>query len=196
MDVVDKRQSYFGGVLSLNVDTRNSQALPGKGINWTTTFRYNSGIGNNSYKSVTQLNSDFAFYVSLAKDWLVWANRIGGGVTMGDNFEFFQAQYLGNDDNLRGYRKERFAGRSKFYNQTELRLKLANLKTYLFPAAFGIFGFVDVGRVWVKNDNVSKMATGYGGGFWFSPLRRMVITAGYALSTEDGIPTAGLSWKF
>ncbi|HWR33072.1 MAG TPA: hypothetical protein VN451_06085, partial [Chitinophagaceae bacterium] len=194
----DKRQAYFGAKLDLMVDTRDNHAVPSKGITWNTSFRFQSGTGNNSYDNVTQVNSDFAFYLSLVKDWLVWANRLGGGLTSGknDQFEFFQAQFMGSDDNLRGYRKHRFAGNSKFYNQTELRLKLANLKTYLFPASFGMFAFVDVGRVWVKNDNVSKMATGYGGGLWFAPLRRIVIAVSYAKSSEDGIPLVGLSWKF
>lgn len=194
----DKRQAYFGAKVDLMVDTRDNHAVPSKGITWNTTFRYQSGTGNNSYKSVTQLNSDFAFYLSLVKDWLVWANRVGAGVTSGknDQFEFFQAQYLGSDDNLRGYRKHRFAGNSKFYNQTELRLKLANLKTYLFPASFGIFGFVDVGKVTAKNIPSGDMAVGYGGGLWFAPLRRMVIAVSYAKSSEDGIPLVGLSWKF
>ncbi len=194
--VFDKRQSYIGAKLGLTVDTRNHPALPSKGIFWNTSFRYLSGNNSNSYDNVSQLNSEFSFYVSLVKDWLVWANRTGAGVTMGDNFEFYQAQYLGSNEDLRGYRKERFAGRSKFFNQTELRLKLANLRTYLFPASFGMFAFVDMGRVWVKNDNVSKMATGYGGGFWFAPLRRIVVSLSYAVSSEDKIPLFGLGWKF
>jgi outer membrane protein assembly factor BamA len=153
----DKRQSYLGGKLLLTVDTRNHKVLPGKGISWNTAFNIMSGMGNNSYKNVSQLNSDLSFYVSLAKDWLIWANRIGAGVTMAksapgltNNFEFFQAQFLGSNEDLRGFRRERFAGSSKFFNQSELRLKLANLKTYLFPASIGLFAFVDAGRVWQK----------------------------------------------
>lgn len=115
---------------------------------------------------------------------------------MGDNFEFYQAQYLGSKQELRGYRRERFAGRSKFFNQTELRLKLANLKTYLFPASFGMFAFVDAGRVWVKNDNVSKMGTGFGGGFWIAPMNKLLISISYAVSSEDSIPLFGFGWKF
>jgi hypothetical protein len=56
--------------------------------------------------------------------------------------------------------------------------------------------FVDAGRVWVKDDNVKKMATGYGGGLWISPLRRLILTFTYAMSSEDKIPLVGLSWKF
>jgi hypothetical protein len=194
--IFNKRQSYFGAKLGLNIDTRNHPALPGKGFCWNSSFAYLSGNNSNSYKNVSQLYSEFSFYVTLVKNWLVWANRTGAGVTMGDNFEFYQAQYLGSKEDLRGYRKERFAGRSKLFNQTELRLKLANLKTYLFPASFGMFAFFDAGRVWVKNDNVSKMGAGVGGGFWFAPLNRLVISVSYAISSEDKIPLFGFGWKF
>ncbi|MEO7923368.1 MAG: hypothetical protein ABIR30_06800 [Chitinophagaceae bacterium] len=193
---VFKKQAYFGVLFNFIVDTRNHKMLPDNGVNWVNSIRSMSGINDNSFDRVTQMSTEFSFYVSLIKDWLVWANRIGAGATMGKNFEFFQAQYLGSDENLRGYRKERFAGKSKFYNQTELRLKIANLKTYLFPAAFGMFAFVDAGRVWVKDDAVKKMVAGYGGGLWFAPLRRIVIAASYAISSEDKIPMVSIGFKF
>ncbi len=193
---IGKRQSYFGARVSFVVDTRNNKVLPSTGINWVTNLKHLSGLNDFSYDKVTQINSDFTFYLNLVKDRLTFANRFGGGITMGDAFEFYQAQYLGSDDNLRGYRRERFAGRSKFYNQAELRLRLANFRTYLFPAAFGIFAFFDAGRVWVKNDIDQKMLSGYGGGLWFSPLRRLVLTLSYAVSSEDKIPLVGLGWKF
>jgi hypothetical protein len=199
--IFNKKQSYIGAKLGLTIDTKNHPALPGKGIFWNTTFRYLSGSNSNSYKNVSQLNSEFTFYVTLAKDKLgkdklVWANRTGAGVTMGTNYEFFQSQYLGSNEYLRGYRKERFTGRSKFFNQTELRWKLVNLKTYLFPASFGMFAFFDAGRVWVKNDNVSKIGTGYGAGFWIAPLHKFVISVSYAVSAEDKLPLFGFGWKF
>ena len=190
-------QAYIGAKLSLIIDTRNNKVLPEKGVNWITTLKQLNGLTDKSYNNVTRLNSDFTFYLKLIPDRLVFANRMGFGVTMGaDGFEFYQAQYLGSDDNLRGFRKERFAGRSKFYNQAEFRLRLANLRTYLFPASFGMFAFVDAGRVWVKNDTDNKILTGFGGGFWFAPLRRLLIRVSYAVSSEDHIPLFGFGWKF
>lgn len=195
---VFQRQTYAGARLTFTVDSRNSQALPTKGVNWITTFRHMAGIKKPySYKSVTQLSTELSAYFELIPDRLVFADRIGGGITLGEQgYEFFQAQYLGSDEYLRGYRKERFAGKAKFYNQAELRLKLANLKTYLFPAAFGIYGFFDAGRVWVKDDNINKMGSGYGGGIWFSPLKKIVFTLSYAISKEDKLPLFGMGWKF
>lgn len=194
---INNRQSYLGAKVMLTVDTRNNDVVPSKGILWNTSFRYLSG-SKKSYDNLSQFNTDFTFHLGLAKEWLVWVNRTGFGATMADGmqFEFFQAQTLGSNDNLRGYRRERFAGKTSFFNQTELRWKWANLKTYLFPASMGMFAFVDVGRVWVDNDNVSKMATGYGGGLWFSPLNRLVINASVAVSSEDMIPMFGFYWRF
>ncbi|HLF44857.1 MAG TPA: BamA/TamA family outer membrane protein, partial [Chitinophagaceae bacterium] len=105
-------------------------------------------------------------------------------------------QYLGSEDNLRGYRKYRFAGRSKLYNNTELRLALANFRTYLFPGVLGILAFYDTGRVWDDLNTSTKWLSGYGGGFWISPLKRLVFSISYTVSEEDKLPLIGLGWKF
>ncbi|MEO5563121.1 MAG: BamA/TamA family outer membrane protein [Chitinophagaceae bacterium] len=187
-------QSYVGGRFHLTADTRNNKVIPQRGILWESNVRYLSGVNNTNYE-VTQVNSEFTFHIPIIKKVMVFSNRFGGGHNFGD-FEFYQAQYLGSDDNLRGYRKNRFAGRSKAYNNAELRIALANFKTYLFPGALGILGFYDTGRVWADNDNTNKWLSGYGGGFWISPLKRMVLTATYAMSEEDKIILIGLGWRF
>ena len=193
---VFNRQSYWGAKFQFIVDTRNHMVLPERGVNWITSVRRLSGMDDaKTYDNVTQLNSDFSVYLQLIPDRLVLVDRLGGGITLGDGFEFFQAQYLGTEDNLRGYRKQRFAGRAKVYNQAELRLRLSNFRTYIFNGAMGMHAFVDAGRVYVKDDGDDKMFAGYGLGFWFSPMRRIVLTLSYAMSKEDKIPMVGLGWK-
>jgi hypothetical protein len=187
-------QFYAGGKLTLLVDTRNNKINPQKGITWESTVRHLSGLNDSSY-SFTQLNSSFSFYVNIVPDRLTLANRTNGGINFGKT-EFYQAQYLSGEEDLRGYRKNRFAGKTKFSNQTELRLRLANFKTYLFPASFGIMAFIDAGRVWVDNDVDKKFFTGFGGGVWFSPLRRILLSLSYAVSKEDKMPVFGLGWRF
>ena len=189
------KQSFFGGKASFVVNTRDNQVMPQKGINWITTYRYLSGLNDES-NSFSQLNSEFTFYVKIARNRLTFANRFGGGVNFGGDFEFFQAQYLGGDEHLRGYRKYRFAGKSKLFNQAELRLAVANFKTYLFPAAFGIFAFYDTGKIYDKNDDSNGWLNGYGGGIWISPLKRILFSVAFTASKEDKLPLIGLGWKF
>lgn len=188
------KQSYFGARFSLTADTRDNKILPEKGIFWNVSVRHLSGLNDASYE-LTQLNSDFSFYIPVIKNRLVLVNRTGGGHNFGD-FEFYQAQYLGNEDNLRGYRKYRFAGTSNLYNNIEMRYRLANFKTYLFPGSLGLLAFYDTGRILADNDESDKWLSGYGGGFWISPLRRLVLTITYAASKEDKMPLVGLGWKF
>ncbi len=188
------KQLYAGGRFTLTADTRDNKSLTGKGVFWQSSVRHFSGLNAASY-DVTQVNSDFSFYLPLIKKVLVFANRIGGGHNFGD-FEIHQAQYLGNDDHLRGYRKYRFAGKSKFYNNMELRWRISSFKTYLFPGSIGVHAFFDTGRVWADNDSSDKWANGYGGGIWFAPFNRAVLTISYAASKEDRMPLVSLGWSF
>ena len=189
-----EKQSYFGGKFSLLVDTRDNKLMPRRGVNWNTYVRHLSGITDASY-TVTQFNSDLTFYINIIRKRIQIANRFGGGHNFGD-FEFYQAQYLGSDDNLRGYRKYRFAGKSKVFNNTELRMVAAKFRTYLFPGSLGFLFFYDTGRVWADNDVSDKWLSGYGGGFWIAPLNRILLTFTYAASKEDKLPLVSLGWKF
>jgi hypothetical protein len=187
------KQSYGGGIFSLNVDTRNHPALAYKGITWNTSLKVLRGLNDESY-DVTQLRSDFAFYVSLSKTFLL-ASRFGGGHNFGD-FEFYQAQYLGPLDNLRGYRRYRFAGESMAFNNTELRIRFGDFKSYLFPGSIGMVLFHDIGRVWHDLDTSDKWHAGYGGGIWIAPLKKFVISAMITSSKESTLPLIGFGWQF
>jgi len=189
------KQSYLGGRYSFIVDTRNNKVLPAKGIFMRLTARHLTGLNDNSYDFV-QFNGDFTFHLPIISRTLILVDRVGGGHNFGD-FEFYQAQYLGSEDNLRGYRKNRFAGRSKVFNNAELRWRVATFRTYLFPAYFGLFGFYDTGKIWADgSDSSNGWLSGYGGGIWIAPLSRIVLNASYTASKEDNIILVSLGWKF
>jgi hypothetical protein len=48
-------------------------------------------------------------------DRLVLVSGIKAKMIFNDNYEFYQASTLGGDADLRGYRRERFAGNDAFY---------------------------------------------------------------------------------
>jgi Omp85 superfamily domain len=187
------KQSYAGGLLTLNINTKNMQALPTRGVTWNTSLKVLRGLTDES-NDVTQLRSDFAFFVPLGKN-VVLASRFGAGANFGD-FEFYQAQYLGALDNLRGYRKFRFAGESMAFNNTELRIRFGDFRSYLFPGSIGMVIFHDAGHVWHDSDGSTKWVSGYGGGLWVSPMKRFVITALFTASKESKLPLIGFGWQF
>ncbi|HLF46945.1 MAG TPA: BamA/TamA family outer membrane protein, partial [Chitinophagaceae bacterium] len=193
---VSQSKSWLGGLLNIGIDTRNSSALPTRGINWQTSFKVLNALKNTT-GSVTQLSSDLSLFMSFSRNpKVVLATRFGGGINFGNNFEFFQAQYLGGTLNMRGFRKYRFAGKSMAYNNTELRIKIADFRTYLFPASIGLLFFHDIGRVWVDQDNSDKWHKGYGGGIYISPMRRTVIALSIAKSNEETLPVISFGFHF
>ncbi|MGN6419208.1 MAG: BamA/TamA family outer membrane protein [Pseudobacter sp.] len=186
---------YLGGQFNLNMDTRDNQISPSRGIFWQSSLKVLRGLNNNS-EYLTQLSSDMALYIGLGStSGTVIATRFGGGINFG-KYEFFQAQYLGGTENLRGYRKYRFAGKSMLYNNTELRIKVTDFRTYLLPGSIGILAFNDVGRVWVDDDRSEMWHHGYGGGIWLGLVKRFVLTASLTSSRESTLPLLTLGYQF
>jgi hemolysin activation/secretion protein len=142
------------------------------------------------------LNTDLAVYSSFnTRANVVIANRIGWGKSFG-NYEFYQAQFLGATENLRGYHKYRFTGDEAAYHNIDLRIKLANFNTYFFPGTFGLLVFNDVGRVWEHGQSSDQWHDGYGGGFWIAPLQKLVFSASYGQGTDGGVFLFKLGFQY
>lgn len=157
-----------------------------KGVQLTGGFSFLNNLDNTSRK-LLKLNGAVSVYHTFFRR-LIFAHRTGAATIFGD-YEFYQANTLGGDQNLRGFYRNRFAGKSSFYQNTDLRLILCDLKGYVVRGKLGIFGFVDDGRVWVKNDNSSELHTGYGGGIFLVPYKLAVLSLFYGASDEANIIT-------
>jgi hemolysin activation/secretion protein len=90
---------------------------------------------------------------------------------------------IGGPAMIRGFRKERFWGKSAFYNNNELRF-ITNIRSHLLTAKFGLLGFFDDGRVWMPGETSDKWHTGYGGGILFAPFSRVCLVVTYGISDE------------
>ena len=195
-DDLYKRKVFAGAQLGFDIDSRNSKVVPTRGLLMTGNARQLFGINQYSH-DVTQLKFDMRIFASFKqKAKLVYAIRLGGGHNMGD-YAFQQAQYLGGTENLRGYRQYRFGGKTMAYNNLEIRYKIADFRTYLFPGSFGLFVFNDVGRVWVRHEASTDWHVGNGGGIWLSPVNRFVVTAAITRSKEyKALPLVTFGFQF
>ncbi|HYK57515.1 MAG TPA: BamA/TamA family outer membrane protein, partial [Flavisolibacter sp.] len=177
-------KTYLGAEATLDINSKNNQVLPTRGFVLDAGVRHLFGMNDQSH-TVTQLRWDMSIFASFVPQSVyVFATRFGYYRNFGQ-FEFPQANYLSGTENLRGYRRNRFAGRTMAFNNTELRFKLSNFNTYLFPGSFGMLFFHDIGRVWMDGQKSNKWHNGYGGGLWIAPIRRYVITASLAHSKEE-----------
>ena len=146
-----------------------------------------SSFGSIKGESATYLTSRIPTNPTLAL-------RAGGKKVWG-HFPFHESAFLGgtgfagsgiSSGNLRGFRKNRFAGETALYGNSELRLVLTKIKL-LVPGELGLFGTGDAGRVIYDGDpdNADKWHTSIGGGFWLSFLQRRQTLSAAVVKGDD-----------
>ena len=186
---------YTGARFQLDIDMRNNKTITTRGMYWHTYFQSAKGLTGSS-TNITQFSSDLSFFTSFSRAAkFVIAGRVGGGINFG-KYEFFQAQSLGGTENLRGFRKYRFAGDKMAFANLDLRLHLFDFRGYLIPGSLGLLSFNDVGRVWFDTENSSAWHYGYGAGIWIAPAKRYVLTFCYAHSKDGGLPFVSFGFQF
>ncbi len=175
-------------------DTRDNPGYPNRGI-WVK-------VAGAIYPGVWDVASSFGSIKGEAGTYLT--ARIptnptlalrAGGKKVGGNFPFHEGAFLGgtgfagsgiSSGNLRGFRKNRFAGDTSLYGNSELRLVLTKIKL-LVPGEFGLFSTADAGRVLYDKDpdNADKWHTSIGGGFWLSFLQRQQTLSVAVVKGDD-----------
>jgi len=188
---------YMGGKIILDLNNLNSELFPTRGVHWFNELTYQAGLTGNS-KSITRFNSDMSVYASLSSPAkTVAVIRLGGGHIFNRDFEFFQALNLGANNFLRGFRKNRFTGRSLAYGSLEIRQKLFQSKWYVIPGDFGLVLFNDLGRVWYPTDAPNNAwHNAYGGGIYYVPYNMVIVSATFGYSKEESLFNFSLGTKF
>lgn len=131
------------------------------------------------------------------KGRFVLATLLKGKMLLNNNFEFYQGATLGGDYDLRGFRNERFLGKSSFFQSSDLRINLGTIRGSLVPMTYGILGGFDYGRVWLDNENSNQWHRSYGGGLWLNGLNVVTARLTAFKSEVDNIRIAfGLGFGF
>jgi hypothetical protein len=95
---------------------------------------------------------------------------VGGGqfaVEVGGSA--LQVFFFGSEDNLIGLKQDRLAGQQMMFNNLGARIKLNSFLCDILPGQYGLSGFYDIGRVWVRAENADRWHNGIGAGVYFSP---------------------------
>lgn len=168
-------RKHFGGVSGdwsySSVDVKKNAT---RGFTFESGFIYRDNLDKTS--SYLNLHGSFSFFMSLGRR-LVFAHRTGGATNFGE-YDIYFANTLGRSENLRGYWRHRFSGRTNFYQNSELRLRLSK------KGNFGLLGFIDDGKVWIEDEDSKTLHIGYGGGFYFVPFNSLGLTVSYGRSNE------------
>lgn len=178
-----ERKHFAGGEVKYKYQNTNDPVIPVKGFTFQTAASYTHNLNRQDH-SFTRLTSDAAVYIPVLK-FISLAVRAGGS-TISGNPEFYQLNTLGSEENLRGFRKQRFYGKHSVYNNNELRL-IFNTRNKVFNGKMGLIGFYDIGRVWYPGEQSDTWHAGYGPGIFLSLFNKVTLSAAYGISKDDRV---------
>ncbi|BDD05866.1 BamA/TamA family outer membrane protein [Aureibacter tunicatorum] len=177
---------YLGLAMKYEFDRRDKPSFTKRG----TYFRAHSSLfqpfqHNEKLFWKVQGELDFYWTVKLPAE-VTFATRFYGATNVGD-YNFLLSNMLGGVESLRGYRKDRFYGRTSAMNNIEARFDLFVLNTGVIPIRVGGTLFNDVGRVWEDGEVSKRWHHSYGGGMYVAPLDLLAFSFGIGGSVEGAI---------
>jgi outer membrane translocation and assembly module TamA len=192
---VKESKLHLGVVAQYINDRRSNPILPIWGSLVNIKMMVYKGVGRYA-SDYAQLIPEFSFYASLDnRSSFVLAERFGGTFSLGKP-AFYQSAFIGGQGNLQGYQQYRFAGQHSFYNNLELRVKLADLASYIVPGQYGFSLFWDVGKVWDDKQESRTWHHGTGAGIYFAPASLLVINFVMGHSEEGWLPYITMGFRF
>lgn len=189
-------KTYAGFRAGIELDNLNSELFPTRGIRWVNQFAWLQPLGNSGQR-LGKIESDMVIYASLKiPARVIGVIKAGAGHIFNDSVDYFHALSVGQNNNLRGFRKNRFTGTSLAYGSLELRIKLFDSRSYILPGQVGLIVFNDVARVWYKNDTSNRWHYVAGGGFYYNPFNLVILSATMGYSKEDRVFNFSLGTRF
>lgn len=174
---------YFGINTMVQIDNRKNEMYPQNSVLFTLNSNQTVDIFG-TYSKYFKFQSDARYYYNPISDFVL-AGRAGFEFTS-KNAPFYDLAFLGGQ-NLRGYKKNRFAEQSNFYASVELRKKIIPFKL-IVNGDLGLLAFYDLGKAFKLSDakifeNTNKS---FGTGIFVSFLNDMALfSANYAKSVND-----------
>ncbi|HYH13745.1 MAG TPA: hypothetical protein VD794_00900 [Flavisolibacter sp.] len=190
-----ERKHFIGASATYGYTKKNDPLSPTKGFVFSAAAAYTQNI-----KSTDNTDGNFMRYTSSAAVYLpisrvvTLAVRAGGALIDGEP-EFFQLNRLGGNQNLRGFRRERFWGEESFFNNNELRFLWPTQNRH-FDGKIGFLAFADQGRVWQPGEKSDIWHRGYGGGLVIQIFNQLLVNATYGISKEDRVLHLRLGFLF
>jgi hypothetical protein len=187
-DNVEVSNDFYGVDAKYHYSNSDNDAFPTLGMMVALQTGYRNNISTS--KSFGYVIPEFGIdYKLVPSGQLVLATKLRGHINLGDDFEFYQGATIGADQGLRGYRNQRFNGKSAFVQSTDLRLNLRKVKTGLLPLHIGLYGGFDYGRVWIDNEDSDTWNTSLGGGIFANAADMLTLNLS-AFNSDDGLRLA------
>ncbi|WP_343488048.1 metallophosphoesterase [Allomuricauda sp. d1] len=192
----DNQHDFLGVNTEYSYSNTDSDAFPTMGMAFLLQAGYTMNLSDTD-RAFGYIIPSLSLDHRISSDGrLVLATKIKAHFNLSDDFEFYQAANIGANNGLRGFRFQRFNGRTSFFQNTDLRYSLRKQQAGFIPVTPGIYAGFDYGRVWLPDEDSDTWHNSFGGGFFVNGAG--IVSANFGLfSSDDGLRFAfGLGFGF
>ena len=179
-------QSFLGLEGAYTYVSSDNDANPTRGMEFAAIIGGKRNLNDGS-RMYAYFNPKLGFYNALSanRKWVL-KTLVQSQINFGNDFEFYQGAGLGARTGLRGYRFDRFLGKSSLAGSADVRYSFNRFRTAIIPIQIGIFGGADLGRVWNDGEDSEQWHNDVGGGFWINMVETISGQLG-AFVGDDGL---------
>ncbi len=193
---VFKAQQYGGIQMEYGYERFNSLSNPTLGFGFHFKGGWKTNLENQKLNhGYMDIGLSFNHPIDRNENF-VWASDFKYKTRFGNQYDFYHAANLGGNTELRGFRPERFTGKTAFVNRSDIRWNIGSIREGLVPMSYGAYVGFDYGRVWNPDEDSNKWHNSYGGGMWLNAVESMTIQASYFMSEDGGRFVFGLGFGF
>lgn len=193
-DAIFENQNYVGAEADISYENVDAADFPTRGLYFQALLGYKKNLKlNDNHFGYAAFKLGFDKKLISSGD-LVLGSKAEIRTNFGEDYLFYHAQSIGGNNGLRGYRNQRFTGKTTFYQSTDIKWRIKEYITAVTPITIGVFGGFDYGRVWMPNEDSNTWHNSFGGGFWIGSLNAFSVNAGYFVSDEDAIIQIGVGF--
>ncbi len=187
---------YTGLFVRYILENKDQKLNPERGIELSleaSTYKNISQEGLSYHK----FSADLSLYFPLPKLPIPTSLALRSGYhILSGNYPFHQANYLDGNTNFRGIPRNRYSGKSMFYQNSELRFNIVYIKNYILPFQLGLLTHYDLGRVWESNENSDLWHKSHGFGLYINALDFIILNGTMSFSDEEHYFSLGTKFLF
>ena len=185
LPLYNKSLAFLNISTQVQRDTRINKKLPTQGMYNLVEISYFPNYLDNKH-SFYKLQGEFRTYFTLEDiPSLTIALRTVGEKIWGEH-PFFESAFLGGNESLRGFERQRFSGDASILGGAEVRTQLARIP-FIVPLWSGISVFTETGRVFLSGEHSNRWHNVIGGGVWLSIIKPDYIVNFSLAHSEDKI---------
>ena len=189
-------QQFTGVYVKYAYKNYDVESYPSMGMRFSLTGSWKTNLSDLN-RNFPFIESELGFSHRITKnDKIVLGTLFKAKALLNNNFEFYQGATLGGDYDLRGFRNERFLGKQSFFQSTDLRWHIGNIRESIFPLKYGILAGFDYGRVWLDGEDSRKWHQSVGGGVWLNGLSSLTARLTFFNSQDGNRVAFGLGFGF